>query len=66
MKTAAANQDRRFDLPVVGPETVACLRDAQASCLAMEAGLTLLLDRAALVAAADAAGLCLVGVDVSR
>lgn len=66
VKTAAANQDRRFDLPVVGPETVAALREAQASCLAVEAGLTLLLDREALITAADAAGLCLVGIDVGR
>jgi hypothetical protein len=62
VKTAAPGQDRRFDLPVVGPDTLATLREASVSCLAMEAGVTLLLDRAGLLAAAEQAGLCLVGL----
>ena len=62
VKAASPRQDRRFDLPVVGPETVTTLTAAGASCLAMEAGFTLLLDRDALISAADAANLCLVGV----
>ena len=62
VKTASPSQDRRFDLPVIGPETVATLRDAGASCLAVEAGTTLLLERETLLAAANAAHLCLVGV----
>jgi DUF1009 family protein len=63
VKMAAANQDRRFDLPVVGPETIATLTDAGVSCLALEAGTTLLLDRQALVANANAAAICVVGVE---
>ena len=63
VKTASPNQDRRFDLPVVGPETLSTLTQAGVSCLAMEAGVTLLLDREALIASANAAGLCLVGVE---
>jgi len=62
VKAGAAKQDRRFDLPVVGPDTIQRLRDARAACLAVEAGTTLLLDCDAVIAAADAAGLCLVGV----
>jgi DUF1009 family protein len=62
VKAGGPKQDRRFDLPVVGPETVQRLRDARAACLAVEAGTTLLLDRDAVIAAADAAGLCLIGV----
>ena len=62
VKTAAPHQDRRFDLPIIGPETIATLRDAGVSCLAVEAGTTILLEREALLAAADAAGICLVGV----
>ena len=65
VKTASPNQDRRFDLPVVGPTTIATLQAAEASCLALEAGATLLLDRLALLALANAAGLCIVGVTVS-
>ena len=62
VKTGSPTQDRRFDLPVIGTETVATLREAEVTCLAVEAGTTLLLDRRAVCAAADAAGLCLVGV----
>jgi DUF1009 family protein len=62
VKMAAANQDRRFDLPVIGQETMTTLQEAGVSCLALEAGATLLLDRPALLAAADAAAICLVGV----
>lgn len=62
VKTASPSQDRRFDLPVIGPETVATLRDAGASCLAVEAGTTLLLERETLLASADAARLCIIGI----
>lgn len=65
VKMAAANQDRRFDLPVVGPETIATLTEAGVSCLALEAGATLLLDRQALVANANAAAICIIGVKPS-
>jgi DUF1009 family protein len=55
-------QDRRFDLPAVGPATVAALRAAGCSALAVEAGQTVLLDLAALVAAADEAKLAIEGI----
>ncbi|MBI3083959.1 MAG: UDP-2,3-diacylglucosamine diphosphatase LpxI [Candidatus Omnitrophica bacterium] len=63
VKMASSTQDRRFDLPVVGPETLSTLTASGVSCLAVEAGTTLLLDRDRLIAAANAAGVCLVGVD---
>lgn len=66
VKTASPTQDRRFDLPVVGLDTIKALEDVGARCLAMEAGATLLLDREALVAAADRAGLSLVGISLSE
>ena len=62
VKTASANQDRRCDLPVVGTETIATLTDSGVSCLAIEAGTTLLLDREVLITSANAANLCLIGV----
>lgn len=62
VKVASAQQDRRFDLPVIGAETIAVLREAGVGCLAVEAGATLLLDRPSLIAAANQAGLSLVGV----
>jgi DUF1009 family protein len=66
VKMASPSQDRRFDLPVLGPQTVAVAREAGVRCLAVEAGSTLLLDRAALIAAADAADLAVVGVEPSN
>ena len=62
VKMAAPRQDRRFDLPVIGPDTIAALREAGVSCLAVEAGATILLEREVLLASAGAAGICLVGV----
>lgn len=63
VKTAAAQQDRRFDLPVIGPQTMVALTTCGVSCLALEAGTTLLLERDRLLAAANAAGVCMVGVE---
>ena len=64
VKAAAANQDRRFDLPVIGTETLTVLQETGVSCLAMEAGSTLLLEREALIAGANAAKICLLGIAV--
>jgi len=61
VKVAKPNQDMRFDVPVVGVPTIAAMRAAGATCLCVEAGRTLLFDSAAMVAAADAAGIALVG-----
>ena len=52
----------RFDVPVVGVPTIAAMRAAGATALSVDAGKTLLLDGpAALAAAADAAGIAIVG-----
>jgi DUF1009 family protein len=61
VKVAKPNQDLRFDVPVVGVPTIAAMRVAGATCLCVEAGRTLLFDREAMVAAADAAGIAIVG-----
>ncbi|MBI2246603.1 MAG: UDP-2,3-diacylglucosamine diphosphatase LpxI, partial [Armatimonadetes bacterium] len=55
----------RFDLPTAGLQTVAMLRDARAAVLALEAGRTLLLDRAEVVTAADADGIAVVGATLT-
>lgn len=60
-KAPKPGQDRRIDLPSLGPGTVAAAAAAGLSGVAFEAGGVLLLDRAATVAAADAAGLFLWG-----
>jgi DUF1009 family protein len=60
VKVAKPNQDMRFDVPVVGVATVRIMQSAGATCLALEAGRTLMFDPEAIVAAADAAGIAIV------
>lgn len=54
VKVAKPRQDFRFDLPVVGLETLAVLKEAGATALALEAGKTLIFDREAFARGADA------------
>jgi DUF1009 family protein len=62
-KAVAGDHDYRIDTPAIGRETIAAAVAGGASVLAVEAGRVLLLDRAAVVAAADGAGMALVSVD---
>jgi UDP-2,3-diacylglucosamine hydrolase len=55
VKIAKPNQDMRFDVPVVGVKTIAVMRQAGATCLALDAGKSLLLDGDAIIVAADSA-----------
>lgn len=61
VKVAKPKQDLRFDVPVVGVPTVQAMRAAGATCLAVEAGRTLLFDEEAMLREADAAGISIVG-----
>ncbi|HEX8908856.1 MAG TPA: UDP-2,3-diacylglucosamine diphosphatase LpxI [Anaeromyxobacteraceae bacterium] len=61
-KAVKPQQDRRFDLPAVGPDTVEVMREAKARVLAVEAGATLVMDREEMVRRADRAGIAVVGV----
>ena len=63
VKFASPSQDRRFDLPIVGTDTINTLSGSGVVCMAVTAGTTLLLDRKALVDAANMAGISLVGVE---
>jgi DUF1009 family protein len=62
IKVSKPQQDLRFDVPAVGVETIKKLRQAGAVALAVEAGKTLLLEKDALLAEADAGGIAVVGV----
>lgn len=63
VKAAKAGHDMRFDIPVIGVETIALLKRIGAVALGVEAGRTLLLEREKVAAAADKAGICLTGLD---
>lgn len=60
-KAPKPGQDRRIDLPAIGPRTVEKAAAAGLSGIAFEAGGVLFLDRAATVATAEVAGLFLWG-----
>ena len=61
VKVAKPNQDMRFDVPVVGVATIAALKAAGATVLSVDAGKTLMIDGEAIITAADAAGITIVG-----
>lgn len=60
VKMAKPQQERRVDLPTIGETTVANVARAGFSGIAVEAGRSLVVGRAAVAAAADAAGLFVV------
>ncbi len=60
VKVAKPNQDMRFDVPIVGVKTINTMKQAGATCLALDAGKCLLLDGDPIIAAADSAGIAIV------
>ncbi len=62
VKVSKPGQDLRFDVPAVGPGTIAAMTEAGGRILALEAERTILLDREQFLAAADAAKIAVVGV----
>jgi hypothetical protein len=65
VKVAKPNQDMRFDVPVIGPATVAAMQQAGATCLSIEAGRTLIFDLAAVVDRANMAGIAILAEPMS-
>ncbi len=63
VKVAKPRQDMRFDVPVVGEGTLQAMREAGSRVLALDAGRTLLIDREAFLAQAEADGVAVLGLD---
>ncbi|MCF3946326.1 UDP-2,3-diacylglucosamine diphosphatase LpxI [Acidiphilium sp. AL] len=63
VKLVKPGQDRRADLPTLGPATIAGARDAGLRGVAFEAQGTILLERVPMIEAAEAAGVFLLGID---
>jgi DUF1009 family protein len=61
IKVAKPDQDMRFDVPVIGTETLRVATEARIRAIAIEAGRTLLLQKAVLIDLADRARISLVG-----
>ena len=62
VKAVKPQQDRRFDLPAVGPDTLDAMCAASCRVLAVEAGSTLVMDLEEMVRRADKARVAVVGI----
>jgi len=65
VKICKPQQDLRFDLPATGMQTVETMIEVKASCLAIETGKTIMIQKDELIARADKAGIAIVALDVS-
>lgn len=63
VKCFKPQQDRRADLPAIGPDTIPAAKAAGLAGIALDAGRTFMLDFERTVAAADVAGLYIVGIE---
>jgi len=63
VKTCKPQQDLRFDLPAIGSLTISTMEQVKASCLAIEAGKTIIIEREQVVQEADRAGITIVALD---
>ena len=64
IKVARPKQNMRFDIPVIGPQTIRSMVEAKAGCLAIEAKKTLIIDKEEAVALADNNGISIIAVKV--
>jgi UDP-2,3-diacylglucosamine hydrolase len=62
-KVAKPQQDVRFDMPGIGANTLQSMIDAGAKVLVVEAGKTLLIDRAKVIRMADKHGIAIVSIN---
>lgn len=62
IKICKPGQDLRFDLPTIGTNTIETMKEVNASVLAVEAGLTIILEQEKLIRSADEAGIVVVGI----
>ena len=61
IKTSKPQQDMRFDVPTVGPQTIRDLAANGGTCLVVEAGKTIIIDKPQTIALADELRICLLG-----
>ena len=62
IKVTKPRQDMRFDVPVIGPDTIKLLQEVKASCLAIEAKKTLIIDKPETLRLAEAGGISIVAI----
>lgn len=63
VKVIKPDQDLRFDMPVVGAETIRIMAESKVTALALEAGKVVVFDRQEMVERADACGIAIVAME---
>ncbi|MBV8436983.1 MAG: UDP-2,3-diacylglucosamine diphosphatase LpxI [Silvibacterium sp.] len=63
VKVSKPRQDLRFDVPVVGVRTIKTMAQAYATCLALDAGKTLIFDLDKVIELANQSGIAIVAVE---
>ena len=66
VKVPKVGHDMRFDIPVVGAKTFKVMKRAKVSCLAVEAGKTILLEKEKLIALADQYNMAFVAIETGQ
>ena len=66
VKVAKPNQDMRFDVPTIGPQTVQKVAAAGGKAIAIESGMTIMVQQDETIAAAKQAGISIVAMDSAR
>jgi DUF1009 family protein len=61
IKAAKPDQDMRFDVPCVGPDTIESLAQNGGACLVVEAGKTIIVDKPQTIELADKLGIAIIG-----
>ena len=61
IKCSKPNQDMRFDVPCVGPDTIKGLAEHNGKCLVVEAGKTIIIDKPETIKLADELGITIMG-----
>ena len=62
VKVCKPQQDLRFDLPAIGVQTIRSMEEAKATCLAIESGKTIIIERETVIHEADRAGITIIAV----
>ncbi|MFA5072404.1 MAG: UDP-2,3-diacylglucosamine diphosphatase LpxI [Nitrospirota bacterium] len=62
VKVCKPQQDLRFDLPAIGTQTIMTMESVKASCLAIEAGKTIIIDRETVIQNANKAGISIIAL----
>ncbi len=66
VKVAKPNQDLRFDVPAIGPDTLRVMAASGCTTLAVQAGCTLLIEKEKLASLASSLGISVYGVAVAH